>query len=99
MTQITIIASIRAKTDKIDLVKAQLEKLAAISRAEEGCINYDLHQDNEDHTQFLLYENWQSRDLWQTHMKNKHIEEYVCATQGAVEQFAINEMTMICSDD
>ncbi len=95
MTRLTIVANIIAKADKIELVKAELLKLIEITRAEEGCINYDLHQDNENPAHFMFYENWQSRELWQTHMGNTHLAEYMSATEGAVEQFILNEMTQI----
>jgi quinol monooxygenase YgiN len=95
MTQLTIVANIRAKADKIDLVKAELEKLIPITRAEEGCINYHLHQDNENSAHFLFYENWESRDLWQAHMDNQHLKDYLTATEGAVEEFTVNEMTRV----
>ena len=42
---LTIVASIEAKPDKIDLVKAELQKLIAPTLKEAGCIQYDLHQD------------------------------------------------------
>lgn len=95
MAQLTIVANIRTKADKIDLVKAELLKLIDITRAEEGCINYNLHQDNENPTHFLFYENWESRELWQVHMGNKHLQGYMAATEGAVEEFTLNEMTKI----
>jgi quinol monooxygenase YgiN len=95
MTKLTIVANIIAKEDKIDLVKAELLKLIDITRAEEGCINYDLHQDNENPRHFLFYENWESRSLWQTHMANQHLQDYMAATEGAVESFTLNEMTQI----
>jgi quinol monooxygenase YgiN len=95
MVTLTIVANITAKADKIDLVKAELEKLVDITRAEEGCINYDLHQDNENPAHFLFYENWESRELWQTHMANDHLAAYMVATEGAVEEFTLNEMTQI----
>jgi len=95
MTQLTIVANIKTKADKVELVKAELLKLIEVTRAEEGCINYDLHQDNENPTHFLFYENWESRELWQTHMGNKHLQEYMAATEGAVEEFTVNEMTVI----
>ncbi len=47
MAKLTIIANIHANPDQIGLVKAELEKLIPITRAEKGCINYDLHQDND----------------------------------------------------
>ncbi|GLS84270.1 putative quinol monooxygenase [Paraferrimonas haliotis] len=95
MTQLTIVANIVAKQDKIDLVKQALIKLIDVTREEQGCINYDLHQDNESPEHFMFYENWQSRALWQQHMNNKHLAEYMATTEGAVESFTLNEMTHI----
>lgn len=95
MAKLTIVANIQTKTDKIELVKAELLKLIDITRAEEGCINYDLHQDNENPAHFLFYETWESRELWQAHMGNKHLQDYMDATEGAVEEFTLNEMTQI----
>ncbi|AWF83020.1 antibiotic biosynthesis monooxygenase [Microbulbifer sp. A4B17] len=95
MSRLTIVANIKAKADKIDLVKSELLKLIDTTRAETGCINYNLHQDNDNPAHFLFYENWETRDLWQTHMNNKHLEDYMKATEGAVEEFVLNEMTEI----
>ncbi|MDO6764450.1 putative quinol monooxygenase [Agarivorans sp. 1_MG-2023] len=95
MPTLTIVANIKANADKIDLVKAELLKLIEVTRAEEGCINYDLHQDNDNPAHFMFYENWTSRELWQTHMGNTHLAEYMAATEGAVEEFVLNEMTQI----
>lgn len=95
MARLTIVANIKANENKIDLVKAELLKLIDITRAEEGCINYDLHQDNENPSHFLFYENWESRDLWQAHMGNQHLKDFLSATEDAVAELTINEMTHI----
>ena len=95
MPKLTIIANILAKPDKIDFVKAELEKLIPITRAEAGCMQYDLHQDNENPAYFMFYENWESRELWQTHMNAPHLAAYMEATAGAVEKFWLHEMTHI----
>ena len=95
MTKLTIVANIIAKPDHIDLVKAELLKLIDITRAEQGCINYDLHQDNDNPAHFMFYENWETRELWQTHMGNQHLTDYMAATDGAVDDFILNEMTQI----
>ena len=95
MPKLTIVAHITAKPDAVELVKAELEKLVEITRAEEGCIQYDLHQDNDNPAHFMFFENWESRELWQAHMNAAHLSEYVVATEGAVENFTLHEMTMI----
>ena len=95
MSKLTIVARILAKEEKRELVKSELLKLIPITRAEKGCINYDLHQDNENPNLFLFYENWENRDLWQTHIDNDHLKQYMEATDGAVEEFILHEMTQI----
>ena len=95
MAHLTIVANITAKSDKIDLVKAELENLIAPTRAEEGCVQYDLHQDHENPAHFMFYENWESRELWQKHIASAHIQAYRSATDGAIEDISLNEMTKI----
>lgn len=92
---LTIVANIHAQPDKIDLVKTELEKLIPVTLEEEGCIQYDLHQDNEDPAHFMFYENWESRELWQKHMEAPHLAAYVAATEGAVAEFTLHEMTPV----
>ncbi|MCG9625550.1 antibiotic biosynthesis monooxygenase [Vibrio mediterranei] len=95
MAKLTIVANIIAKPDQIELVKAELLKLIDITRKEQGCINYDLHQDNENPAHFVFYENWESRELLMAHLAAPHIAQYKAATNGAVESFMLNEMTQV----
>ncbi|KAA3610532.1 MAG: antibiotic biosynthesis monooxygenase [Planctomycetota bacterium] len=95
VSKLTIVANIHANSEKIELVKAELEKLIPITRAEKGCIQYDLHQDNENPAHFLFFENWESRDLWQDHMNAPHLAAFLKATEGAVAELAIHEMSHI----
>ena len=37
------------------------------TRAEPGCLNYDLHQSVSDPTEFLFHENWASEEALRTH--------------------------------
>lgn len=95
MSKLTIVANIHAQPGQIDLVKAELGKLGPITRAETGCIQYDLHQDNDNPAHFMLFENWESRELWQTHMNAPHLAAYMEATEGAVAEFTLNEMSHV----
>ena len=95
MSKLTIVAHITAKADQIDFVKGHLENLIATTRAESGCIQYDLHQDNENPAHFMFYENWESREQWLAHIENDHLVAYKQATEDAVEDFQLHEMTHI----
>ena len=95
MAKLTIVANIIAKADTIDLVKAELEKLIPITRAEEGCINYDLHQDNENPAHFLFYENWTSEELLRKHLGSAHVCRYRENTASLIEEKKV-QMWKIC---
>ena len=95
MAHLTIVARIEARKECINLVKSELLKLIAPTRKEPGCIQYDLHQDNENPAVFLFFETWESRELWQQHMGSTHLAEYVTATEGMTAAFTVNEMTKI----
>ena len=92
---LTILAQITAAPGKEDLVRTQLEKLVDITRAEAGCIQYDLHEDNDTPGFFVFYETWENRALWQAHISAPHIAAYKLATDGAVVGLVLNEMTKI----
>lgn len=92
---LTIVARIEAKADQLDLVKSELLKLIEPTRQEEGCIQYELHQDNSNPELFIFFENWKNRELWQEHMSSEHVKAYGLATKGAVASFNLNEMTKI----
>lgn len=92
---LTILAQITAAEGKEALVKSELLKLIEITRSEPGCIQYDLHEDNDNPRFFVFYETWENRELWQTHMNAPHLAAYMAATDGAVDLFALNEMSVI----
>jgi len=92
---LTILAQITAAPGKEQIVHDALHKLVAPTRAEAGCLQYDLHRDNDAPGFFVFYETWESRSLWQAHMNAPHLAEYSRATDGAVTNFVLNELTKI----
>lgn len=92
---LTIVARIVAKAEKLDLVKSELLKLIEPTRKEKGCISYTLQQDNDNPQAFMFFETWENRELWQIHMGNDHLKAYVEATEGAVDEFVVQEMSQI----
>lgn len=95
MTELTIIANIHAKADQIEMVRGALLRLVPPTQAETGCINYDLHQDDEDPAHFIMYEKWQDRASWQAHVETPHFAAFKTAIDGALAQFTSSRMTRI----
>lgn len=95
MPALTIVAHITAKPEKTEFVKTKLEGLIETTRSEDGCVQYDLHQDNEHPNHFMFFENWDSRERWLKHMDSPHLKDYLDATEGAIEAFELHEMTKV----
>jgi quinol monooxygenase YgiN len=73
MTEIvTVIAHARAKPGQHEQAREMLEALVAPSRAEQGCINYDLHQSMEDPELFVFHENWTTLAALESHARSEH---------------------------
>jgi quinol monooxygenase YgiN len=73
---LTVIAHIRAKPGQESRLRQVLQSLLSSTRAEAGCINYDLHQSQTDPALFVFYENWASEAHLEAHAKSPHIQSF-----------------------
>ncbi len=73
---LTVIAKILVKAGKIEEAKSGLLALVAPTLEENGCIDYVLHQSNDDPRLFFFYENWTDRESLENHLANVHIAEF-----------------------
>ena len=95
MSKLIIVADIIAKYDHIEQVKTALKNLIPDTLQETGCLQYDLHQNNNNPAHFLFYEKWESRELWQKHMNAAHIKAFQTSTEGVIVEARLYEMTSI----
>ena len=72
--QLTIIARFRAKAGQESRLRQELQRLLAPTRAEAGCISYDLHQSQSDPALFVFYENWASQAALDAHFQTPHLQ-------------------------
>jgi len=72
--KVTVIARFKARDNMIDEAKRELLVLVPLTRAESGCLNYDLHQDPLDPRLFLFYENWTSQADLDKHLNQPHLK-------------------------
>ena len=94
--QLTVVAHLRALRGQIEETKAFLTSLIAPTRAEPGCVEYWLHQDNDDPAEFTFYENWTSRAEWDKHMELPHLKKFAEHQDKTFELQKIRLMAMIC---
>jgi quinol monooxygenase YgiN len=93
MSSLTVVAKVVAKKESVEELRSELLKLLAPTRSEEGCINYTLHQDNEDPVVFIFYETWASPAHLERHMASDHFRVYAKATEGLVADRAVHKLT------
>jgi len=98
MPQLTIIATLVAKPGKSEALGQALLALVPPSRAEEGCINYDLHHSLSDPNTWIVYENWVSKAALEEHFATPHFQAFSQQlgdlTDGSV---GLQELTMVSS--
>ncbi len=75
MSELTIIARVKAKAGKEKELQQAWSKVAGLSRKESGCLGYVLHRSLTDPTLFVSVEKWASKEANDQHMASAHIQE------------------------
>jgi quinol monooxygenase YgiN len=71
---LTVLAQIKAKPGAEGQVRQELLSLVAPSRQDAGCINYDLHQAQDNPALFLFHENWASKAHLDAHLQKPDLQ-------------------------
>jgi len=95
MSTITIMARLTAKSDAVEAVKAEVMKMVAPTRQEDGCLEYRLHQDNDNLAVFVFYENWKNQSCLEQHLQSSHYKAYVSAVGDLIDDKIVHKMTEI----
>ncbi len=75
--KVTVVARIKAKLGKEAQAKQELLKLLSPTRAEAGCINYDMHQSFDNQAHFLFHENWTNQGALNKHLETPHLMNFL----------------------
>lgn len=78
----TVIVIIEAKPGREHELKQALTNVIEPSRSEKTCLNYLLHQDLDNPAQFVLYENWESKEAHQKQFEKPYINALVNQLEG-----------------
>lgn len=80
--KLSLVAFLYAQPGKEDELAQRLLALVEHSRAEAGCINYDVHQSDGDPTVFVMYENWTERAALDLHFTMPYMREIAAVLPG-----------------
>ena len=95
MSVVTVVAKLIVNEAALDTVKTELVKMIEPTRMEEGCIEYRLHQDNDDQTIFIFFEMWENLACLELHMATPHFSSYIAAVEGMIAEKSVHKMTRI----
>lgn len=79
---VRVVATITARPDEADNLKTVLLGLIAPTRAEEGCLSYQLFQNNADESDFVFVEEWASDAAIDEHMTTAHLQDTLSRVQS-----------------
>lgn len=65
-----------AKEDSINELKALLEMMVQPSKAEPGCLLYNIYQIDEDPKTFVVVESWEDEAALEGHKNTEHYKHY-----------------------
>jgi len=74
MKPLFVVAVLKAKPGKEEELRRTLIGLVEPTRAEEGCLQYDLHVSTEVPGEFVFYEKWTGREALERHGETPHLK-------------------------
>jgi quinol monooxygenase YgiN len=83
---LTVVVRLKAIAGMEDQVRAELQKLLEPTRAEPGCVNFDLHEAAEDSGLFLVHENWKSEEDLRRHFEMPYLRAWVAKADGLLAE-------------
>ena len=85
MEKIAVVATMKSKPGKEENLKQALLALVSPSRADAGCIRYELHQDQENDGTFVFLEQWESRAALDAHLARPHLDDFRAKAPGLLD--------------
>ncbi len=76
-TDIHVVAVIEGKPGCAEAIKAVTQPCVDATRKEEGCLKYQLHQDQDRPDHFIFVEHWASNEILAKHGQSAHLKTMV----------------------
>ena len=74
---VKVVARNFIKEDKLEEAIGLYKELVEITRKEDGCIKYELYQDEVDNKILTMIEEWIDRNALDNHLKSEHFTRIV----------------------
>jgi quinol monooxygenase YgiN len=79
--KIVLVAHLKVREDAVEETKKVALEIVADSRAEAGCLNYDVHQAIEDPSTFIWHETWKNKAAVEDHFETPFFKKFAAAVE------------------
>lgn len=79
--KIVLVARLKVRNDKVEEAKQAALSLVEVSRVEQGCVNYDVHQAIDDETVFVWHETWANKTALDEHFAMPYFTDFFAKVQ------------------
>ena len=93
--ELKIVAIMTVKPDAIEKILPVFQALVTGSQEEEGCIFYNLHQDTNDSTKFVMLEEWKSQEAINFHNNTEHYKTFKEASKDLIEKSEVTILKLV----
>ncbi len=90
-----LVVIVKVKEGHREAVKESYLSILEPTRKGNGCIVFDFFEDNKDPNTFVLYEVWESYEIWQKHRTAEHITAHMNRTKDLVHERILFELTKL----
>lgn len=93
MNKVVVVAKIKIKEEfYLDVYEQLLLVYRDTHANDDGCIQYDLHNDVEDKHTFIFVETWENELCLEEHMKTEHFLNFVKKVSDKIELLEVNKL-------
>lgn len=93
--ELKIVAIMTVKPEAIKDILPVFQTLVQGSQEEDGCIFYNLHQDINDSTKFIMLEEWKSQAAIDFHNNTEHYKAFQEAAKDMIVKSEVSIMKLV----
>ncbi|MBB6498077.1 putative quinol monooxygenase [Pedobacter cryoconitis] len=82
---IYLTAIIKSIPGNAEQMKTLLKTLVVGSKSEAACLQYDLHQSQQNPDLFIFHEEWKSHEDWDLHNQTPHIKKFAAESATVMD--------------
>jgi quinol monooxygenase YgiN len=85
-TEIVVLATAKAKPGKEAELERALREVATPTRAQLGCLQFELYRSAQDHALITAFERWSSKEDHERHIQGDHVKTLMTRFDGILAE-------------